>query len=198
MVRTGWVLLGLAGCYTPPDLPLLDRVPIEGPDFIACADDVEDARVDCVVDGATFDISTCGAGDEVRYRLLGTATPVSGDCYADSAREWLEGILVSEDVTLTFDSVCVDEDGTQMVYAWARGDLYEDLARDRRIEDLTRDYGNDEPAVLINEVALRLGILRTREEEIPGGAYLSGDFSAAATAAEADRLGLYLACGAEG
>lgn len=193
------MLLGLVACYTPPDLPLLDRVPIEGPDFIACADDVEDARVDCVIDGATFDISECGGGDEVRYRLLGVEAPASGDCYADTARDWLEDVLVSEDVTLTFDSECVDEDGTQVAYAWAVGDLYEDLARDRRVEDLTREFGDDDqPAVLISEVALRLGIVRPREEEIPGGAFFSDDHALAAAAAEADRLGLYLACGAEG
>jgi endonuclease YncB( thermonuclease family) len=201
MVRVlPWVLALAAGCYTPPDLPLLERVPIEGPDFVPCADDVEDTRIDCVLSGGLFDIDTCLGGDEVRHRMIGVEVPEDGDCFGDSASGWLSDTLEGEIVTLTFDTVCVDEStDTKLAYVWARGDLYEDLARDRVVEDLTRDFGDDdEPAVMINEVALRLGYGRVRDEEIGGGAFYDDDFESAAASAEADRLGLFLACGAEG
>ncbi len=195
-----WAVLlwAVAGCYSPPDLPLLEQVPIEGPDFIPCADDIEDVRVACTLTGDSFDVEECFGGDDVRYRLLGVAAPEPGDCYGDDALDWLTNTIGSEVVTLTFDTVCVDGDEVKLAYVWARGDLYDDLARDRNVEDLTRDYGDDEPAVMLNEVVLRLGVGRRRDEEIPGGLYYGPDFEAAATAAEADRLGLYLACGAEG
>ncbi len=191
--------LGVATGCIQHDLPLIDEVPIEGPDFIPCADDLEDQRIACIIDGDTFDITTCQSGDENRIRLLGVQAPeISTDppeCYGPEAAEWMERNLGQEEVTLTFDADCVGVFGRTLAYVWARGDLYEDLARDRRVADLT-DYrfGEDDPAVMLNEVLLRLGIARQYPEEIVGALYYQGRMDAAAASGEADVLGLYEAC----
>ena len=205
-MRVSWaigcttVLLGsLIGCVDRSSLPLIDEVPIEGPDFIPCADDLEDQRVACVIDGDTFDIVTCQSGDENRIRLLGVQAPEISteppECYGPEATAWMEANLGQELVTLTFDADCTGAFGRTLAYVWATGDLYDDLARDRRIEALT-DYpfGGEEPAVMLNEVLLRLGWARQYPEEIVGALYYQGRLDAAAAAAAADRIGLYAAC----
>ena len=201
-VRLGSVGIGLSvlvGCMVRPDLPYIDEVPIEGPDFVPCADDLEDQRIACIIDGDTFDIVACQSGDENRIRLLGVQAPeISTDppeCYGPEATQWMESNLGQELVTLTFDAECAGAFDRTLAYVWARGDLYEDLVRDRRVEALTDfPFGEDEPAVMINEVLLRLGWARQYPEEIAGTLYYQGRLDAAAAAAEADRIGLYAAC----
>ena len=190
--------LVFVGCYRPPDLPLLDEVPIEPPDFIPCDEDLEDETVACVVDGDTFDYRECGGGDELRVRMLAIDAPEVSqppDCFGPEAEQWLRGILEGETVTLTRDATCEDKFLRQLTYVWALGDLYDELARDRRIADLT-DYrfGEEEPAVLVNEVVLRLGYARQYPEEFAGTLYYQDRLDAATAAAEADQLGLWSAC----
>lgn len=192
-------LLLASGCYAPPtDLPFIDGVPVEGPDFVGCADDLEDQRVACVLDGDTFDIQQCQSGDENRIRLLGVQAPEISEpveCYGPEATDWMLNAIGSELVTLTFDVDCEGAFGRTLAYVWARGDLYEELARDRRVEDLTDNrFGPEDPAVLINEVLLRLGFARQYPEEIAGELFYQGRLDAAAVTAEADNVGLYSAC----
>ncbi len=187
------------GCMERPDLPYIDEVPIEGPDFVPCADDLEDQRVACIIDGDTFDILSCQSGDENRIRLLGVQAPEIStnppECYGPEATAWMEANLGQEEVTLTFDADCSGAFNRTLAYVWARGDLYEDLVRDRRVEDLTDlRFGEDDPAVMVNEALLRLGWARQYPEEIVGALYYQGRLAAAAAAAEADRVGLYAAC----
>ena len=198
LVMVGAALGAATGCVRN-DLPLIDEVPIEGPDFIPCADDLEDQRVACVIDGDTFDIGACRSGDDNRIRLLGVQAPeISTDppeCYGPEATEWMELFLGQELVTLSFDADCTGAFNRTLAYVWARGRLYEDLARDRRIKDLTdHHFGEDDPAVMINEVLLRLGMARQYPEEIVGALYYQQRLDAAAAAAEADGIGLYEAC----
>jgi len=187
------------GCVERANLPYIDEVPIEGPDFVPCADDLEDQRIACIIDGDTFDILSCRSGDENRIRLLGVQAPeISTDppeCFGPEATGWMEANLGQEEVTLTFDADCAGVFDRTLAYVWARGDLYEDLVRDRRVEDLTDlRFGEDDPAVMVNEVLLRLGWARQYPEEIVGALYYQGRLDAAAAAAEADRIGLYAAC----
>jgi hypothetical protein len=62
-------------------------------------------------------------------------------------------------------------------------------------EDIHDDiFGEDDPAVLINEVILRLGYADQYPEEIAGTLYYQQRLDAARASAEADGLGLYEAC----
>lgn len=199
LAGVGVVLGSQVGCFPERNLPLIDEVPIEAPDFVPCAEDMEDQRIACIIDGDTFDIVECQSGDENRIRLLGVQAPEIStsppECYGPEATDWMERNLGQELVTLTFDADCSGAFDRTLAYVWATGDLYEDLVRDREVEALT-DYpfGEEEPAVMINEVLLRLGLARQYPEEIAGTLYYQGRLDAAAAAAEADRIGLYEAC----
>lgn len=198
MVAARWLpLLGLGACYAPPALPLLDEVPIEGPDFIPCAADIPDVRVACVIDGMAFDYERCLA-DGFRIRLLGARAPVDDECYAAEAEAFLSQILASEQVHLSFDETCLDGEPGRLGYVWAKGDLLDELTGDPRISDLVDEIGEDEePAVLVNQVAIRLGYARYDPAAIPGQPFFGPRMERAQTDAIAERLGLHGACGSE-
>ncbi len=65
-----WAWLGLVGgCYTPPNLPLVDEVPLESTVQRCANSRYEWAR--CVLDGDTFTTVDCGAeGGSVRLLSL--------------------------------------------------------------------------------------------------------------------------------
>lgn len=80
----------------------------------AAAPDVETAEVIAVVDGDTIDIAT-DAGT-ARVRLIGIDTPEigregdPGECYAEEARDFLDGLVYGHTVELRSDPSQADAD----------------------------------------------------------------------------------------
>lgn len=188
---------GSGGCYTPPALPLIDEVPVEGPDFVPCASDIPEARVACVIDGMSFDQDRC-LGEGLRLRLLAAAAPTGDACYAADAEAWLGDVVDGEEVYVSFDASCIDGDDGRLAYVWATGDVLEDLTGDPRLDEMVDEIGeDDEPAILLNQVALRLGYARYDPDAIPETPYFGPRMERAQTAAIADGLGLHAACAGE-
>ncbi len=195
------MLLLLTACYRPPDLPLLDEVPIVPAPGEGCRPELEDEDVVCTIDGDTFDIGLCGDGGE-RFRMLGIDTPETekpgqpADCYADQAFAFLTDLIAGEEVTITFDRTCVDIYGRSLGYVWAREDLFEDLARDPDLFPYlwTYAYDPEEPAMLLNEVILGEGFARQYPEEIAGTLFFQNRLDDAAADAESKGRGLWGAC----
>lgn len=116
-------LLLLVACYSvPEDLPTFDGVPLQGTE--SCAP-TRTERVDCVLDGDTFDIRRCG-DDEIgeRIRVLGIDSPeLAGDggpaeCYAEEARQALDALIDDTTVTLEFDRDCTGEFGRTLAWVF--------------------------------------------------------------------------------
>jgi len=195
VTRSSAVFLVAMGCYTPPPLPLIDEVPIEGPDFVPCASDEPEARVACVIDGAAFDQERC-LGEGQRLQLLGAAAPVGDECFAPESEAWLTEVLEGEEVYLSFDATCLHDGEGRLAYVWATGDLLDDLRGDARLDDLVDEVGDDdEPALLVNEVAIRLGFARYDGSMIPGGPYFEPRMQRAETDAQQEGIGLFGVCG---
>lgn len=191
----------LAGCYDPPDLPLLDEVPIVPAAVGGCRDELEDVTIACTVDGDTFDVGLCGDGGE-RFRMLGIDTPETEkpthptECWADEAWAFLTELVAGEDVTISFDRTCVDVYGRSLGYLWARGDLYEDLVRDPDLwpYEWIYPYEPDEPAILLNEVMLGEGFADQYPEEIAGTLFFQERLDRAKATAQQKGRGLWSAC----
>jgi endonuclease YncB( thermonuclease family) len=113
--------LCLIGCWwNPPDLPLVDEVPIVASDRCASS---REASVACVIDGDSFDVGACGdAGEHVR--LVGVDAPDlaldpdPAECWADNAAAELRRRIEGRRVLLTFDRTCADADGTSLAWVW--------------------------------------------------------------------------------
>ena len=195
------MLLTLLSCYGPPELPLLDGVPIVAAPPEGCREP-DEVTIACTVDGDTFDIGVCGDGGE-RFRMLGVDAPETekpgtpADCYADTAWAWLTETIEGEEVTVSFDRDCYDVYGRTLAYVWIRGDLYEDLADDPELQfyQWTWFEDPDEPAILLNEVMLGEGYARQYPEEIAGTLVFQERLDEAAREAEQFSRGLYGACG---
>ena len=107
------------GCWHPPELPLVDEVPITADGSCASA---RNAFVACAVDGDTADLVTCGGGE--RIRLLGIDAPETAhdgepsECWAEEAHQALAGEIVDRTVTLEFDRECFGVFGRTLAYIW--------------------------------------------------------------------------------
>jgi micrococcal nuclease len=180
-------LLAIA-CFTPPDLNLVDAVPIVGND--ACAPSRE-VRVGCVLDGDTFDLGACGSGAE-RIRMLGVDAPEIAhdgnppDCWGDEAADELWRVVADRQVTLSFDQECEGVFGRTLAYVWLpEGDIGLDP------DDVVSTEGG---AILVNELLLARGFARLYDEEWTADLRLDDRLRAAQAEAEARGLGLWSAC----
>lgn len=72
-----------------------------------------------VWDGDTFWVDMPD-GTEEKIRLIGVDTPELGDCYADDATDYLEGVLGADCFWLTFDADCDDMYGRVLAYVHTR------------------------------------------------------------------------------
>ena len=162
-----WLLVFLAGCYTPPkDLPLIDEIPIVAPE--GCAPPREE-RVACVIDGDTLDLTTCGAE---RVRLLGINAPEvahedePADCWGDEAELELRRVVAGELVSLTFDEECQGVYGRTLAYVWLGGDEALDLIEEDPSDEFEWDETEGElPVVMINEWLVSRGFARVYDED---------------------------------
>jgi micrococcal nuclease len=156
-----------AGCYQPPDLPVIDEVPIEPVAPAACDVDVE--YVACAIDGDTYDLGNCG-DESARVRVLGLDAPEIGhsdgevdDCYGAEATQELERLLAGSRVKLTFDPSTWDDEGEDcrglfgrlLAYTWLHVD---DVPFDADTDDL--ESGDEEWPLLVNEWMIRRGYAR--------------------------------------
>ncbi len=194
----------LAGCYLPPDdLPAFEGVPIEGKPFIACAQPDEDVPVACVIDGDTLDLEECGDEDGTRVRLLGIDAPETekpgqpAECGANEAWDFLTGLLQNEEVTVTYDTECTDPFGRTLAYLWIRDRLLDDVIDEPDFDEFLWEYylEDDEPAILVNELLLGLGVVRDYPEEIAGTLAFQDRLDAARDRARQLERGVWGACG---
>lgn len=206
-MRTALALtVALAGCYTPPDLPV---VPYEAPILSGDGTPVEvcaperDARVGCTIDGDTVDLDDCGEDGE-RLRLLGIDAPETAkpgtpaECYADLAEAELRRVVGDEIVRLAFDRDCVDVFGERtLAYLW----LDQTTARARLGEDETDDVlaihgASDDPdaRVLVNTYLLLEGWVRRYDEEWVEPLRWEAEFIAAERLAQVRGNRLWSAC----
>jgi micrococcal nuclease len=157
--------LGAVGCFNPPDLPLIDEIPVVGFAANVCAAPKE-VDIGCVLDGDTFDFGGCGEGNGERVRMLGVDAPEIAhndsevaDCYGDESHAELARILMGRRVLLTFDEECLDIYDRTLAYVWLVGDEAEDLLAERDVADLLADgdADGDALALLINEYMIAYG-----------------------------------------
>jgi micrococcal nuclease len=183
--------VSLAGCFTPPELDLIDEIPFVGTN--ACAPGRE-ARVYQVLDGDTVDIDGLGDAGE-RIRFLGIDAPEiahegnPADCWGNEAGDHLRQLADGRQVTVTFDEECVDVYGRTLAYVWISTD---DANLDP--EDVVQ---SDDGSVLLNELMLARGQARLFDEDWVAPLRLQDRLDAAQAEAKARGLGLWSACGSE-
>ena len=188
----------LVGCYEPPDLPLIDTVPIVANN--ACDQDRE-GDVVCVIDGDTFDIGACGDELGERVRMLGVAAPElasppnPAECGADAALQELARLTEGERVVLSFDEDCVGIYGRTLAYVWLEGTAYNQIAISPEVQELTRIRpGQSEPGLLVNEWLIAQGFATLYPEELFGELLFSAELNEAEAVAQADSRGLWSDC----
>lgn len=205
-LRVPLVACVLVGCFAPPDLPLIEEVPIEGQPVPPC-DAERDAVVACVLDGDTVDLGACGDGLGERVRMLGLDAPEIAhsdsevaDCWGDEAHAALEEIVGGRRVTLTFDQTCLDLYGRSLAYLWLVGDELDHLLDEDGIDDFLQplDVGDDEQALLVNQWMVWQGHARVFDEAIFGRLRYQDRLDAAQRAAEREGRGLWGTCGTSG
>lgn len=212
MARFVAALVGVAltGCYSPPDLPDFEGVPLAGLEDVCRPP--SDGRVGCTVGGDSLDVGSCGLGGE-RFRMLGLEAPAPAEgltpaeCYGTEAADELDRILKGRSATTTFDRVCDDGAGLSLAYVWLVGTDAEDLID----EDPGDDFRMPEPdpndptrepeaAVLINEWMLSKGFARLADEDFAPVTELAlgGRLLRAKSVAEGRGVGLWGSCGVDG
>jgi endonuclease YncB( thermonuclease family) len=189
------------GCYSAPELPLVDEVPIV-PKTAACQPQrLETIR--CAIDGDTFSTSECLDDSGEVFRMLGIDTPETAkpdapaDCYGNEAWWELEEILTDVRVTLTFDEDCVDIYDRTLAYAWLHGEPAEELIEidpDDAFE--MPDVEGEEAVLLVNEWMLAKGFARVYDSSAdPVAALLLGErLQSAENRAKNQGLGLWADC----
>jgi len=198
------LLVGLVACYRPPELPLLDEIPVSAPGN-QCAP-ARDVSVSCVLDGDTFDFGGCGDAQGERVRLLGVDAPEIAhsddeipECYGEEAYAELERILTGRRVRLTFDATCEDIYERTLAYVWLVGDEAEDLLIDSEVADLLeeQDADGDEPALLVNEYMIAFGfaaLYGDDADEVSEDIIYEARLQAAESRASVYKRGLWAAC----
>ena len=184
---TSWSTLLLIGCIDVGDFEFVDEIPVVGENN--CAPPRE-ARVACVLDGDTFDLEGCGDGNE-RVRLLGIDAPEishngeEADCWGDEASAELRRLIDGRTVTLTFDEECEGVFGRTLAYAYLSPD---------EVDVEPDEVGDEDGAILVNELLLSRGAARLFGEERFGEVLLQDRLDAAQAQAQARGLGLWGAC----
>jgi len=201
------LVLGLAGCYNPPDLPLLDEIPVSAPSA-QCAPPV-DVDIGCVLDGDTFDFGGCGDSQGERVRMLGVDAPEIAhsddevaECFGEESHAELNRILSGRRVRLTFDQTCEDIYERTLAYVWLVGDEADDLLADSEVVDLLeeRDADGDEPALLVNEYMIAFGfaaLYGDDADEYSGDIIYGTRLQVAESRASLYKRGLWAACNGE-
>lgn len=206
------LLLAMFGCRdvddipgTPWDVPVLTSSPDDP--WHRCAPD-RDVRVGCAIDGDTFDISSCGGGEE-RFRMLGIDAPetekpgVAADCWGPEAARELSRLLDGRSVSLSFDRVCTDPFERTLAYVWMDVSdaltLFSPSLLDDVLEDLDDDVSSDTDAeptrrVLLNEYLLLAGWARRFDEDWVEPLSLDPDLIAAERLAQVRQAGLWGRC----
>ena len=159
-------------------------------------------RVACVIDGDTLDLYDCGEDAGERIRFLGIDAPETekpdapAECGADAAHEYVEDLLVGQDVTVSYDRTCTDIFGRTLAYLWLRGDLLEDVINEPDFDEFLWNWylDPDEPAILLNEALLGLGVVRDFPEEIAGTLAFQDRLDTARDRAIAQGRGLWSDC----
>ncbi len=196
--RWSWILSCLlASCYQPPSLPLIPDVPVEARPFLPCRGEDEGVVVACIVDGDTLDLGACGAQD--RVRLLGIDAPELSpepECWAEEATAFLQSWLQGLEVTASYDRSCTDPFGRALAYLWIRGDALQEVLRAPGLESFVWSWYLDpqEPAILLNEALLGLGMVRDYPESLAGTLAFQDRLDAARQRAVRSERGLWGAC----
>lgn len=192
----------LAGCYSPPDLPIetdLQIIPNN-----ACAIEREEL-VACVLDGDTFDVRACGEDSGERFRMLGVDAPEiehppePADCYGDQSFAALRELVEGERVVLSFDENCTGVFGRTLAYVWLVGAPLERIQDDPEVEPYVRTLpGDPEPALMLNEYLIAMGAAELFPEEQFGSLIYQDDLEEAQAEAQLFGRGLWGECAATG
>ena len=205
-----FLLVLLAGCYTPPDLPTTPYdTPIlssEGSVVETCAPS-RAVRVSAVSDGDTITISSGGVEDTIR--LLGVNTPESvsepAECMGETAHDVAAAVLVGQLATLTFDRECTDNDTYQrtLAYVWIDPDLASQYLNRNVVDEMlsNMDTDNPLPGLLFNEYLVRAGLACWYDREHFLGKtdllYQDNNLITAERIARARKMGIWSTCDGE-
>lgn len=182
-----WLPILLLGCFNPPDLPLVDEVPIVPNDRCSAS---REAFVACVLDGDTFDVGQCGDDGE-RIRMLGidapevARSPEPAECFADAAHEELQRLIEGRTVLLTFDQNCTGVFGRTLAYVWLE-------VGSEEFDNIDVDFFTS-----VNEGLIQDGYVRIFGEQF-GEILYQQRYEEAAARAEALGRGLWGTCSSEG
>jgi endonuclease YncB( thermonuclease family) len=189
-----------AGCYDPPEFPLITTVPIEAAPGSSCVDD-PDTVVACTVDGDTLDAVACGADVGLRVRLLGIDAPEldhgsGAECGADAAHAELTRLVAARPVTLSFDLTCTDVYDRTLAYVYLMDDEIDPFRDEPGVEDLIVDLsaGDGGEALLVNEWLLWQGFVWPFDEDWVGPLILQQRLDSATSHARDGGLGLWSTC----
>lgn len=183
-MRAAWITLGFVACFTPPELDLVDSVPLV-PAGSCAPERVE--WVSCVLDGDTFDIDACG--DAERFRMLGIDAPEvahpdsEAECFSAEATQELARLINNNRVLLTFDQDCFGVFGRTLAYVWVQSDGSE-----------PPETGPNDQSILLNEHLLEEGFARLFDEDFGTPLRLEDQLAAAQARAQSRGLGLWSAC----
>lgn len=196
-----WLLSTVVGCYSAPELPLVDEVPIV-PKTAACQPQrLETVR--CAIDGDTFSTSECLDNSGEVFRMLGIDTPETAkpdapaDCYGNEAWFELERILENVRITLTFDDDCLDIYDRTLAYAWLNDEDAEDLIKSDPDDAFEMPSSEGEETVLlVNEWMLAKGFARVYDSagDPLMGLLLGERLQSAENRAKNRELGLWADC----
>ena len=194
-------VLALVACYTPPELPIIDDVPLVPSN--SCRPDTT-VFVTEVLDGDTFR-DALSLDDDPSYRLLGVDAPEiahdpePADCYGAEAQQELTDLILGRRITLSFDHECEGKFGRTLVYAWLVDEEYADIASNPGISDYERTVpGYDTPGLLVNEWLVGQGYAQVFPEELFGEILYQNELERAESEAMAAGLGLWSLCSGDG
>ncbi len=201
LTRLTLAAFALGACYTPPELPHVDEVPIVPSN--SCRPDTT-VMVSEVLDGDTFR-DALSLDDDPSYRLLGVDAPEiahapdPADCFGDDAHEALARLIEGKQITLTFDHECEGKFGRTLVYAWLVEEAYLDIASDPTVSEYERSVpGYEGPALMLNEWLIGRGYAQVFPEELFGEILYQDELERAESTAIAGGLGLWSGCASDG
>ena len=153
----------------------------------------EEVDVSRVYDGDTFMFWENDA--EIKIRMLGVAAPEVDpvECYGAEAGDFLEDLLVGEEVRLEFDVECVDIYNRTLAWVILRGNDPE-IAELITLYDLEGLYSDGSYELLVNELLVRMGYATVFDGEVDQSIRYKTRMEDAEDASKAQIIGLWQEC----
>ncbi len=150
-----------------------------------------------VYDGDTVDL--LGEGEKIRF--LGVAAPevensaqqTPAECYAEESREYLERLVVGQQVQLEFDIECQDIYNRTLAWVVLHGDD-SFVAGEMAAYSLMGLEEDGSYSLVVNELLVRAGYAQLFDGDVAQNIRYSSRLEEAETQAETAGLGLWSAC----